>query len=184
MRNRYIGKSVSKLFKQGEASPVKTFFNNQITSHTSEISQIFKDPKVFENMYSHFLEQADKNNISGKANGGKTPYGLADNKCDNADLTTHFGQGGAGTTPYLNWHVVSLYYIVDESRILMGIEKDRYKFIKQMSPLRYEKFKNRKTEMAVFYETMREKIDYTELCEKFIEVSEQVMRLGLYLEML
>ena len=38
--------------------------------------------------------------------------------------------------------------------------------------------------MAVFYETMREKIDYTELCEKFIEVSEQVMRLGLYLEML
>lgn len=124
------------MFKQGEASLVKTFFNNQITSHTSEISQIFKDSKVFENMYSHFLEQADKNNISGKANGGKTPYGLVDNKCDNADLTTHFGQGGAGTTPYLNWHVVSLYYIVDESRILMGIEKDRYKVYKANVPFK------------------------------------------------
>lgn len=151
---------------------------NQVKAHTSELSQIFNTPEKFEKAYATFLDQADKNAVSGKANGGKTPYGISEPTSDGLALTTHFGQGAAGKIPYLNWHVVSIYYVVDEGRIVMGIERDRYPHINEMKPLRYEQFENRKTDIAVFYEDRRDSINYKELHEKFIEVSEQVMQLG------
>ncbi len=147
----------------------------------SELRELITE-KMFEQAYEHFLEQADENAKSKMARGSRTPFGMpfksGKNAVDGVDFTQHFGQGAASKTPYLNWGAVSIYYIVDSGRIVMGIEKDRYKYLDKMSPLRYERFDNRKTDIAVFYETTRDKIDYHELYNKFLKVSEEVMRLG------
>ena len=144
--------------------------------HTSELSRIFT-AESFEKAYSMFLEQADKNAISQKAQGSTIPFGVSAPISDGFALTQHFGQGVAGKTPYLNWHVVSIYYIVDEARIVMGIETERYPHLNQMKPLKYEQFGNRKASIAVFYESAKAEINYAELYERFIDVSEEVMRL-------
>ena len=46
-----------------------------------------------------------------------------------------------------------------------------------MKPLKYEQFGNRKASIAVFYESAKAEINYAELYERFIDVSEEVMRL-------
>jgi hypothetical protein len=96
---------------------------------------------------------------------------------DGKTLSQHFGQGTASQTPYLSWYVVSIYYLVEDSTIIIGIEKNRYSHLPQMMPIRYGKF-GRKEEVAIFYEKAKDKLDYAELYEKFISISEEVLHLG------
>ncbi len=150
-------------------------------SHTSELSKVL-DRDTFERTYRSFLEQADANVVSGNGNGGQTPKGF-DKKpnCDGADVSTHYGMGNASKTPYLNWWVVSIYYLPDSGNIVMGIEEDRYPHLKEMKiePLRYTKIGNKKVDTAVFYSSSKSNLNYAELHEKFLCVCEEVMRLGL-----
>jgi len=148
----------------------------------SELSQIL-DTTTFERTFSAFINQADQNAETKKSKGGQTPFGFNKKpKCDSADLSTHYGQGAASKTPYLNWWVVSIYYLTDSGNIIMGIEEDRYPHLKEMSikPARYMQIGNKKVDVAVFYSTTRECLNYEELHKAFIEVAEEVMRLGLH----
>lgn len=148
----------------------------------SELSQIL-DRKTFENTFSAFINQADKNAETKKGVGGQTPFGFsAKPKCDGADVSTHYGQGGASKTPYLNWWVVSIYYLTDNGNIVMGIEEDRYPHLKEMNikPLRYSQIGNKKVDVAVFHATTKESLDCSALYNDFINVCEEVMRLGLH----
>ena len=140
------------------------------------------DSEAFEATFEDFLRHADENAISGRGRGGQTPGGFyAKPVCDGATVAVHYGQGGASKTPYLNWWVVSIYYIPENGNIVLGIEESRYSHLKEMrlSPLRYSKLGNKKENVAVFYETTKSSLKYKELREKFLAVSEEVMRLGL-----
>ena len=154
---------------------------SDVANHTSELYRIFtKD--LFRKAYIDFIEQADKNAISKLAQGSKSipgihyPYG---NTISGADVIRHFGQGAASNTPYINWWVVSVYYVVDQKKIVVGIEKNRYPHLVKMKPVRFEALGNRKTEVAIFYETSLADVDYDKLYESFITVAEEVMSLGL-----
>lgn len=94
-------------------------------------------------------------------------------------LSQHFGQGAASLTPYLNWHVVSIYYIPADGSIVMGIERDRYTGLKDMEPLRYIQLGNKKTDVAVFFESTKASLDYDVLYKRFMDVCEEVMKIGL-----
>lgn len=149
--------------------------------HTSELSQVVT-AAVFEKAYAAFIDQADKNASSGKAQGSKTPYGFSEKpECDGASFKPQYGQGAASAAPYMNWWVVSIYYLPNSGNIIMGIEEDRYSHLKEMSikPLRYDRIGNKKVNTAVFYSTNKSSVDYGELHEKFISVCEEVMRLGM-----
>lgn len=134
----------------------------------------------FQIAYTRFMIQADKNSVTQKANGSRTPYGFESNRdYDGARLSQHFGQGAASLTPYLNWWVVSIYYITSKGLIVIGIEEDRYPHLNQLKPLRFEKMGNKNTRVAVFYSTTKTNINWVELYNTFVEVSEDVMKLGL-----
>ena len=93
--------------------------------HTSDLSKTVT-VNAFEQAYIKFIEQADKNAISKKAQGSKTPYGFSVRpECDGAHFKQQFGQGTPSSTPYMNLWVVSIYYIIDSGNIVMGIEEDR-----------------------------------------------------------
>jgi len=129
-----------------------------------------------------FIKQANVNAISGKSAGGQTPFGFSGKpQCDGAEVCTHYGQGGASKTPYLNWWVVSIYYIPNNGNITLGIEENRYPHLKEMAikPLRYIQIGNKKEQIAVFYSTTKESVNYVELYECFLNVCEEIMRLGL-----
>ncbi|MDD5792117.1 MAG: hypothetical protein PUD22_06020 [Erysipelotrichaceae bacterium] len=150
-------------------------------NHTSELYQMLS-AEVFENAYAHFIEQADKNTETKKAQGPKAPFGFSKKpEYDGAHLETHYGQGAASAAPYMNWWVVSIYYLPYEGKIVMGIEEDRYPHLKQMQikPLRYDQIGNKKINVAVFYSAPKTYLNYKDLYEKFIDVCEEVMRLGL-----
>ncbi len=155
---------------------------NDVVVGNSELRRIFTE-KLFEKAYSAFIEQADKNSITKKAHGPKSVPGIyfpgGGNMLSGAPLSQHFGQGAASSTPYISWWVVSVYYVVENGSIVVGIEKDRYPHIKDMNPLRYMHLGNKKTDVAIFYETTKEKLDYKKLYKSFIDVSEEVMEPGL-----
>lgn len=142
--------------------------------------------ELFEKAYRIFIDQADKNAISKKSHGERLPYGITkeDNeKIKRVDgggrfgMAQHYGQGAASKTPYINWFVVSVYYLPDTKNIVIGIERERYPKLNQMKPNRYSELGNRNTDVAIFYETRRDSLDYAKLYDRFIEVSEEVMRL-------
>lgn len=139
--------------------------------------------ELFEKIYTRFIEQAEENAITKKAYGCRTPYGITfsgENKLiDGGTFSQHFGQGAASKTPYINWHVVSIYYIVESSRIVLGIEEDRYPYLKRMKPIKSEQIGNKKTKVSVFYESTKESVDFGSLYECFIRVSEEVMKIGM-----
>ena len=95
-----------------------------------------------------------------------------------ACLSAHYGQGAVSKAPYLNWHVLSIYYIVDEGIIVIGIQRHRYPHLSKMKPLR-DKIVPGKQEVAVFYSTIIERIDYPAMYEKFMGIAEQIIRLGM-----
>ncbi len=157
--------------------------SNNSNKSTSELSRTMTR-SIFENAYRLFIEQADKNAISRKSHGEKLPYGITkedDERIKDIDgggrfgVGQHFGQGAASKTPYINWFIVSIYYIPDTESIVLGIEQERYPKLRQMSPLRYTRLGNKKTDVAVFYEAHKDELDYEKLYTSFIEVSEQVM---------
>lgn len=145
----------------------------------SEIRQKF-DISAFENAFEAFLEQADKNAISKKAEGGQVPFGFNEKiNCDGANIATHYGQGGASTTPFLNWGVVSIYYTPENGNIDLGIESDRFPSMTQMKiePLQYSQIGNKKVDVAIFYSTSKTNIDFKMLYDKFLNVCEEVIRI-------
>lgn len=150
--------------------------NNKITSELrSNVT-----PEKFETTFTAFLEQAERNAVSKKSNGGRTPYGFTDKTCfDGATLSTHYGQGAASKTPYINWWVLSIYYVIDTNSIVMGIEKNRYPHLSKMKPLSFKQIGYKKEKVAVFFETSKNHIDYSALYERFISVAEEIMMLGL-----
>jgi hypothetical protein len=154
-------------------------------NNTSELRRMMT-PQLFEKAYKIFIEQADENAQTKKSRGQRLPYGIskADNErmisIDEGGMAQHYGQGAASYTPYINWHVVSVYYLPSTGQIIVGIEKDRYPFLDKMKPLRYSQIGNKKIDVAVFYETTKDSVDYAKLYQKFIEVSEEVMRIGVY----
>lgn len=150
-----------------------------VNKYNSELRQ-FVTAELFEKAYRSFIEQADKNAISKKSQGTKKPLGfVVRNIFDGGNFSQHFGQGAASATPYMNWWVVSIYYIPDTGNIVMGIETERYSHLNKMKPLRIEQIGKKKTNVAVFYSTSKENVNYYELYEKFIAVAEEVINLGL-----
>lgn len=149
--------------------------------HTSELSQVV-NAVAFEKAYRAFIEQADKNAVSKKAQGVKIPFGFSEKpECDGAHFNPHYGQGAASVCPYMNWWVVSIYYLPASGNIIMGIEEDRYPHLKEMNikPSRLAQVGNKKVQTAVFYEATKDTVDYGALHESFISVCEEVIRLGL-----
>lgn len=150
-------------------------------SHNSDLSKIL-DINAFERSFDDFIKKAEANALSGKARGGQTPLGFSGKpRCDGADVCTHYGQGAASKTPYLNWWVVSIYYLPETGDITVGIEEDRYPHLKEMQikPLRYSRLGNKKVDIAVFYSTNKLNLDYLELYDCFLNICEEVMRIGL-----
>ena len=145
--------------------------------HTSELSQVVT-ATAFEKAYKAFIVQADENASSGKAQGSQTPDGFLEKpKCDGAHFKSQYGQGTASATPYMNWSVVSIYYLPNSGDIIMGIE-DRYSFLKEMSiKPEYAQIGNKKVRTAIFYSTNKSRVDYGELYEKFISVCEEVIQI-------
>ena len=149
--------------------------------HVSELSTILNF-NAFKQAFEKFLTQASDNAVSGKSEGGQTPFGFSKRPvCDGADVCTHFGQGAASKAPYLNWWVVSIYYLPDSENIIIGIEQTRYPHLKEMAikPSDYSRIGNKKVDVAVFYSTNKSDLNYTDLYENFINICEEVMRLGL-----
>lgn len=163
--------------KKGRGKPAPGL-NRQ---HTSELSAVLPC-NAFEKTLEAFIKQADANAVSGKSGGGQTPYGFSSKpKCDGAEVSTHYGQGGASKTPYLNWWVVSIYYLPDSGNVIMGIEENRYSHLKEMQikPMRYSRIGKKSVQIAVFYSAVKTNINHKELYENFINVCEEVIRLGL-----
>ena len=151
-----------------------------VNEHISELSTVVTQP-VFEQAYDKFMEQAEKNVLSKKSNGSRTPYGFSSiPNCDGAGFLQHFGQGAPSMTPYMNWWVVSVYYIVDSRDIIIGIEEGLYPLVNdmQMKPIRFERVGKRKNRIAIYYSTNKEILNYADLYENFIAICEEVMRLG------
>ena len=153
----------------------------QSAQHTSDLSKVVTAP-AFEKAYAAFIEQADKNAKSKLAQGSKVPLGFSEKpECDGAHFKAQYGHGAASVAPYMNWWVVSIYYLPTSGNIVMGIEADRYPHLKEMQikPLRYAQVGNKKVSTAVFYSANKNTVNYSELYNKFIDVCEEVMRLGL-----
>lgn len=147
------------------------------TKHNSELRQNVTFEK-FKAAFEAFLEQAERNALSKKAHGGKKPVGFENTRFDGAEFHTHFGQGGASKAPYLNWWALSIYYIVEAQSIVMGIEKNRYPHLDKLEFSRYKNVPG-KEDVAVFYASPKDSIDYAAMYDKFITTAEEIMALGL-----
>ena len=161
-----------QLFKQNASTN-----KSPVSYGKSEWSKVVTFEK-FQPAFVEFLKQADENAITKKSEGSKTPYGFTAETAKDI-LGLHFGQGAASRTPYMNWYVVSIYYIPETSKIVLGIEEGRYSHLDEMQPLKTEAIGKKDRYVAVFYECDKNNIDYKELYEHFVSVSEQVMDLGL-----
>lgn len=140
----------------------------------------------FSEAFMEFIRQAEENSKTHLSNGLRNPYGF-DEKNKLSDITQfhqHFGQGAASKTPYVNWWVVSIYYVVDIRSFVLGIEENRYAELSKMKPLRIKRIGNKKVNVAVFYEIGKDSLNCYELYERFMSVCEEVVRLTprLYIE--
>jgi hypothetical protein len=137
----------------------------------------------FELAYSKFIAQAELNAKTQKSEGSKTPYGFnfapKQNYICGGAFSQHFGQGAASKTPYISWHVVSIYYVPEHQKVVLGIEESRYSHLKEMQPIKTETIGKKDRYIAVFYECPKGAIDYAELYNQFIGVATQVIELGL-----
>lgn len=150
-----------------------------IGRHTSELSKVVP-ADAFEKAYKDFIRQADENAETGRGRGKKIPYGYSEKPfCDGAYFKPQYGQGAASSTPYMNWWVVSVYYLPKSGNIVLGIEKGRYPYLNEMTikPVKTDKLGS--LDMHYFYSTNVHAVDYSELYERFICLCEEVMRLGL-----
>lgn len=89
--NVFVSFKIQKLGKSAKA-----------TNHTSELSQVVS-AKAFENAYTHFIEQADRNTESKKAQVSKVPYGFKERpNCDGPYFKAQYGQGTPSAAPHMN----------------------------------------------------------------------------------
>jgi hypothetical protein len=151
----------------------------------SELSELLTFER-FEKAFNSFVNQAEKNAISGLSEGSTALAGVPklnkDGKVDGAHIGQKFGQGGATSAPHLNWHVVSIYYVVKKGRIVIGIQKARYKHVSQMKPISFEELPiSKDKDIAVFYEVDKSHLNTKDLYDNFMKTCEQVRILGLEL---
>ena len=140
--------------------------------------------ECFYNNFTEFLAQADKNVLTKKSGGGKSPAGITGEKrngkviVDGGELGLQYGQGNASKAPYFNWHVLSIYYIPTQQKIVLGVETIRYWKFKELKPYACTEIPpNRR--VAVFDEYCKSEIDYEKLYDNFIRISEEIMKLGM-----
>lgn len=147
----------------------------------SEISQNLT-LEMFENAYTCFIEQADKNAKSGKAEGTKVPFGYGEiSYYDRAEFKAEYGRGRASSRPYMNWWAVSIYYLPDSGQIILGMEEGRYNHQKkiEIKPKEIKSVGKNRANVIVYYSTNKRTVDYKILYNKFIELCDEVSRLGL-----
>lgn len=166
-------------FKKAERCPeCGQLIDYSVAPLKSELSNLLS-VEAFEKAYSSFLKQADENSISKKSQGSKIPYGFSEKlMCDGHLFKAQYGQGAASVTPYMNWWIVSIYYLPTSGKILLGIEEERcVNFLTKIDiePIKYEQIGNKKTNIAVFYESHRNNINYSELYDEFVSVCEAVL---------
>ena len=97
------------------------------------------------------------------------------------DLSDHvvqlqYGQVKPGLTPHINWDIVDIDYLINESRPVTGIET-KHSVIDNLN-LSYKKeiFENNlAVAVAVFYEMSSNNINFVDLYKNFIKVSKLVM---------
>ncbi len=150
-------------------------FKNDLNIFMEKYSQL----DYFKQAFDNFLKQADQNKISKKAEGKETipELGL---------LRRNFGQGNASRAPYMNWYVVSIYYLTDKNEIIIGIAKnflddpsrhlDNMNFSKLGEELLGTNSEDKT--VAVYYKTSRELLNYDELYKKFVDLCDEVQRVG------
>lgn len=152
----------------------------------SELRKVL-DYECFCKAFKSFIMQADENVISQKSTGSRKPFGLqSDNRdksgkiiIDGGALGQQYGQGTASKTPYFNWHVVSIYYVPTQQRILLGIETEKYPFLERLQPYKIVKISGRKLKIAVFEEYNKAEIDYQKMLKDFVDLCERIMQIGL-----
>ena len=177
-----LQKNSSEVSFNEEAQKWELRIKSYATKHyESELSKIVNS-NAFEKAFKHFIEQANVNAISKRSEGEKVPYGFKEKlSCDGAEFGQHYGQGAASLTPYMNWHVVSIYYLPQTEDIFIGIEENRYAHINEISikPLRCSRIGNKQINTAIYYSTSKNNIVYSELYDNFIQLCEEVIQLGL-----
>jgi len=147
----------------------------------SELS-LLVSAEAFEKAYKCFIEQADKNAVTKKAQGTKIPYGFSRiSECDGSTFKAQYGQGAASKAPYMNWWVVSIYYIPENGEIIIGIEENRYRHLKELKtkPICYSQIGNKKVDTAVYYSATKDNVDYNELYKVFIQICEEIKEIGM-----
>lgn len=151
----------------------------------SELAKVLPYEK-FETAFKSFMKQAEDNAISGKSRGSKAPVGIVAPKAsdssgkllvDGAHLGVQYGQGAASQSPYFNWGVVSIYYLVSDNRICLGIEEDIYGKVRQLPAKRYAIIGNKKAYVAIFYEVDADSLDFHELYDAFMKLADKVRSL-------
>ena len=151
------------------------------TEKSSEISQDLTQ-EMFEQAYTYFINQADINAKTDTAEGTKVPYGYNEIPYYNcAAFKSEYGQGRASSRPHMNWWVISIYYLPNSGQIILGIEENRYKHQKKMTikPKEIKTIGKNKTKVLIYYSTNKKNVDYKILYDKFIELCDEVLRLGL-----
>lgn len=152
---------------------------NNNKQHASVLSKIVT-PTIFKQAYEAFIEQADINKTTKKANGSKIPKGFSTmTKYKDHRIKCEYGRGTPSSRPYMNWCVVSIYYEPDIGNITVGIEETRYDKLNQMNikPLYSTRIGKNQERVAVFYSTNKSKVNYDELYDKWMDVCEEVIRL-------
>ena len=151
----------------------------------SELTKVLPYEK-FETAFKSFMKQAEANAITGKSRGSKAPVGIVAPKAsdysgkllvDGAHLGVQYGQGAASHSPYFNWGVVSIYYLVSDNRICLGIEEDIYGKVRQLPAKRYAIIGNKKAYVAIFFEVDADSLDFHELYDAFMRLADKVRSL-------
>ena len=152
--------------------------DNALGNVENEFNRLKEELTVesFTKAYTAFIDQAEKNLVTKKANGKRIPEGLSNTFYQGANISQHFGQGAASKTPYLNWGEVSIYYLIDTKDIVIGVELDKYPELEVLAvPIGYRKIGARKKEMPIFYSSTKETINLVELYDKFLDMIRSIM---------
>lgn len=141
---------------------------------------------TFRYSFEQFMRQAEENVVTNRASGSRLPAGVNPNEpgkktclVNGGYLAQHFGQGAPSRTPYYNWHVLSIYYLVNTGRIIMGIEDKRYKHIDSITCVRVDSSVIGRKPIHVVYECRKDTLDYEKLYEMFMSTSEEILEHGL-----
>lgn len=155
--------------------------DNKNIVHSSELAKMVTLER-FEKAFNAFSVQALENSKTHKANGKKVPFGFSKKvDVDGAIFGLHYGQGGATKTPYMNWWVASIYFLPEKGEIVFGIEENRYPHLAEMSikATACKKIGNKPEPVAIFYTATKDDLKIDELYEIFLNVCEEIMRVGL-----